>query len=185
MELLKDDEEIERAELYRFFAGLFMQEPSEETIIQAKDMFQLEFDDTFQEIKADYSHLFSIPNGHLIPCESLYKYPVGEKQRLWGAVAEEVESFYNSAGLIMDEETHLMPDHISAEFLFMSYLIDNRLTRLQKRFLKEHIGVWVPEYCDMLKNHANTDFYKEVADVLKEFILFEIEEFESGEYIET
>jgi TorA maturation chaperone TorD len=184
VELLKSDEDIERAELYRFFAGLFMQEPSDETIMQAKDMFQLEFDDTFQEIRIEYNHLFSIPNGHLIPCESLYNYPVGEKQKLWGAAAERVEAFYSSAGLMIDVETNLMPDHISAEFLFMSYLIDNRLNRLQSRFLKEHIGVWVPGYCDMLKDHASTGFYKEIADVLKEFVLFEIEGFESGEYIE-
>lgn len=184
MELLKGDEDIERSELYRFFAGLFMQEPSDEIIMQAKDMFQLEFDDTFQEIRNDYNHLFSIPDGHLIPCESFYKYPVVEKGRLWGVVAEDVESFYSSTGLMIDEETNLMPDHISVEFLFMSYLIDNRLKGLQKRFLKEHIGLWVPGYCDMLKDHANTGFYKEVADVLKDFILFEIEEFESGEYIE-
>ena len=181
MEFLKSDEEIERLELYKFFAGLFMQEPSDEIIMQAKEMFQLEFDDTFHEIRSDYSHLFKIPDGHLIPCESLYNYPIGDKQRLWGISAEEVQSFYNSVGLMMDEETDLMPDHISLEFLFMSYLIDNGLAELQKKFLKQHIGKWVPSYCDLLKEHAETGFYKGIAEVLKEFILFEVEEFESGE----
>lgn len=181
MEFLRRDEEIERAELYKFFAGLFMQEPSDEIIMQAKDMFQMEFDDTFQEIRLDYAHLFKIPDGHLIPCESLYNYPIRDRERLWGITAEEVQSFYNSAGLMMDEETDLMPDHISLEFLFMSYLIDNNLIELQKKFLKQHIGKWVPSYCDLLKDHAETDFYKEIAEVLKEFILFEVEEFELGE----
>jgi TorA maturation chaperone TorD len=181
MEFLRSDEEIERAELYKFFAGLFMQEPSDEIITQAKEMFQLEFDDTFQEIRFDYSHLFKIPDGHLIPCESLYNYLNEDKKGLWGVKPEDVQSFYNSAGLIMDEETDLMPDHISLEFLFMSYLINNGLIELQKKFLKNHLGRWVPSYCDLLKDHAQTDFYKEIAEVLKEFILFEVEEFEFGE----
>lgn len=181
MDFLRGDEEIERAELYRFFGDLFMHEPSDEIIMQAKEMFEMEFDDTFQEIRLDYAHLFMIPDGHLIPCESLYNYPLGDKGRFFGAAAEQVQGFYNSVGLTMDEETGLMPDHISLEFLFMSYLIDNGLVELQKRFLNEHIGKWVPEYCDLLKGHATTDFYKEIAEILKEFVLFEVEEFRSGE----
>lgn len=175
-----NEEDIERAELYRLFAAIFMREPSDEPIIRLKEMFQAKFEDSPEEIRMDFMNIFLRPDGHLLPCESLYNYPMGDKPRLWGKATEEVQAFYNSAGLTIDEEIRLMPDHISMEMLFMSYLIENGLSMLQKIFLGEHLIKWVPEYCDELQKHAGTAFYKEVANILKEFILSEVEAFETG-----
>jgi TorA maturation chaperone TorD len=168
-------EDIERAELYRLFAGLFINEPSDEIVIQLKDIFQMKFADSPQEIRMDFARIFLGPDGRLIPCESLYNYPLGDRPRLWGKAAEEVQASYISAGVVMDEETGLIPDHISAEMLFMSYLIENGISELQKKFLEDHLVKWIPEYCSELQKYAGTGFYKEIANILKEFILSEHE----------
>jgi TorA maturation chaperone TorD len=166
-------EDIERAELYRLFAGLFIHEPTDEIVIQLKDMFQMKFADSPQEIRMDFARIFLGPDGRLMPYESLHNYPLGDRPRLWGKTAEEVQAFYISAGIVMDEEINLIPDHISAEMLFMSYLIENGISELQKRFLEEHLAKWIPEYCNELQKYASTVFYKEIANILKEFILSE------------
>jgi TorA maturation chaperone TorD len=59
--------------------------------------------------------------------------------------------------------------------LFMSYLIENGISELQKRFLEEHLAKWIPEYCSELQKYAAAVFYKEVANIIKEFILSEQE----------
>lgn len=168
-------EDIERAELYRLFAGLFINDPTNEIVVQLKDMFQMKFTDSPQEIRMDFARIFLELDGRLMPYESLYNYPLGDRPRLWGKATEEVQAFYISAGIVMDEEINLIPDHISVELLFMSYLVENGLSGLQQRFLEDHLSKWIPEYCDELQKHAGTNFYKEIANILKEFILSEHE----------
>jgi TorA maturation chaperone TorD len=63
----------------------------------------------------------------------------------------------------------------------MSYLIENDFIEQQKRFLEEHLRKWIPEYCNKIYKHAKTVFYKELANLLKEFILSEYENFEPKE----
>ena len=177
---LIDDDNYERSALYKLFSSLFMQEPPEETLVTMRGMFQMKFEETASEIGKDFRHLFQEPAGHLQPYESLYSYPLGDKPRLWGKVTKEIQERYRSAGLMIDDAIHLIPDHISAELLFMSYLIEQGLTDRQTSFLEDHLLAWIPEYCTELQKHAYTTFYKEVAELLKEFVSSDYEEFESN-----
>lgn len=171
---IMDSEEIERADLYRLFATLFSQEPSDELINQFREMFQMSSTEPPQLIRMEFLNLFSSP--YLSPHESLYNHPPHELPRLWGKATEEVEAFYNSVGLTIYEEINLIPDHISAELFFMSYIIENRFIKEQKAFMEKHILPWIPDYCDELNKQATTVFFKEVAILLKEFILSDYEE---------
>lgn len=168
-----DEEDIERAELYKLFATLFSQELTDELIYQFKEMFQMSFTEPPQMIRIEFKNLFS---KSLPPHESLYNYPSHETPRLWGKATEEVEAFYNSVGLTIYEEIDLIPDHISAELSFMSYLIENKLVKEQKAFMEKHMLLWIPVYCDELAKHATITFFKEVAFLLKEFIITDYEE---------
>ena len=172
-----DDEDAERAVLYKLFSDLFMREPTEETLLQAKELFQMKFDTSPDEIQKDFARIFLSPDLHPAPYESLYHFSVGEKPRLWGKATEEVKAFYESAGLTLDEETTFIPDHLALELLFMNYLVQNGFVEQQEIFLKEHL-FWVNGYCDEVRKHAATPFYKEVARVLKEFMLSEQERYE-------
>lgn len=175
MDFYDDYEDIERAEIYRLFASIFMYAPDEEAANKLREMFNMAFTDSLIEIAMDFANMFSSRDRHLMPYESLHNYPLGDTPRLWGRAASEVGAFYSSVAIAMDEETNLAPDHISAELLFMSYIIDNRFRIHQKRFLEEHLLIWVPEYCDEIYKHASTNFYKEIANILKEFILSDYE----------
>lgn len=176
MAFYDDEGDIERAELYRFFANLFIKEPSDETVANAKEIFQLKSIELPQQIRIDFLNLFSGPTANLMPYESFYNYPLGDKPRLWGKAAEEVQAFYLSTGLVLDEATGFIPDHISAELFFMAYLVENGILYFQKVFLAEHLVKWIPLFCDELHKYADTIFYKEIADTLKEFISSEAEE---------
>ena len=79
-------------------------------------------------------------------------------------------------GLTIDEEISLIPDHISAELFFMSYLIENRFLKEQKYFMEKHLLQWIPAYCEELNKQASTTFFKEVSMLLKEFIITDYEE---------
>lgn len=174
------DEERERAELYRLFSSLFMEEPENGVILQIREMFLMKFDDTIEEIKRDYISLFLGPDLHLSPHESLHNYPLGETPGLWGKAAREVQAMYHSAGLIVDEESNLIPDHLGVELLFMSYLAENDLAGQQRKFMDEHLLLWVAEYCAEVEKHAATTFYKEVAILLKEFVVSDSEKLSGG-----
>jgi anaerobic sulfite reductase subunit A len=174
-----ENEDAERAELYKLFSDLFMREPAEETILQAKELFQMKFDTPADEIRHDYARIFMSPDLHPSPYESLYNFSVGEKPGLWGKATGEVNAFYQAAGLTLDEEISLIPDHLGLELLFMHYLIQNGLAEKQEIFLKEHL-LWVPEYCGEVQKHAATPFYREVAKILREFMLSEQERFGRG-----
>ncbi len=171
MELYSDD--AERAELYRLFSALFMKEPDEEILGQAKEIFGMDFKDSAEQIGNDFTAIFLRPDLHMAPYESLHNFPPGDKPGLAGKAARDVQAFYESAGLSLQEGMDLIPDHLSVELLFMSYLAENRYTEKLHVFLEEHLLRWVPEYCDEVGKHATTAFYKEIANLLKEFIISE------------
>ena len=154
-----------------------MQEPADETLIQVTDIFEIKFRDSSNEIKMDFSYLFSETGGRLPPYESLYNYPLWDKPRLWGIAAEELRGLYQSAGIVSEEEFTLIADHLSVELFFMGYLIENDLIEQQKIFLEKHLLSWVPDYCDEIKRVSRTFFYKQIADLLREYILDECEAF--------
>jgi TorA maturation chaperone TorD len=165
------EEEKERSELYRLFSSLFMEEPESGVILQIREMFQMKFEDSIEEIKRDFIRLFLGPDLHLSPHESLHNYPLGEIPRLWGRATEEVQAMYHSAGLMIDDESDLIPDHLGVELLFMSYLVENDRVEQQRKFMDEHLLLWIEEYCGEVEKHAVTTFYKEVAILLKEFVV--------------
>lgn len=164
-------ERFERAELYRLFARIFIHEPLEDDAISLKEMFLLTFDNTIDEIKSDYYNLF-YSKDNLLPLESFYRrFEIPP----W-KVIDDALNFYHSTGITLDDEINIPPDHISSELIFMSYLIENNLIKEQRLFFKEHIMKWVPDFCDELPRKARTLFFKEVSEILKEFILAEQDE---------
>lgn len=171
-----DNDSLDRSNFYKLFSPLFLREPDEETLFNIKDLFEIKFGDSSEEIRADFSYLFS-PEGRIPPYESLYNYPLSDRPRLWGPAAEEVQAFYEGVGITLEEDLELNPDHLSLELLFMSHLIENRFIDQQKIFLEQHLLTWVPDYCDEIKRIARTSFYIRVAELLTEFILDEGEEF--------
>lgn len=165
-----DYSNTERAEAYRILADLFLKPPEDDMIRIIKDDFGLESEDTAEEIRTDFAGLFSYPEGKLPPIESFFLTLEGS------ASANEVAEFYTTAGITIDEEFELIPDHLYLEFLFMSYLIETHKFDLQKKFLEEHLMNWIPDYCDELARQATTVFYREIAEITHDFLISESQE---------
>jgi len=165
-----DYSNIERAEAYRILAEFFLKTPEEDMLRTIKDDFGLESEETAEEISRDFDRLFSYPEGKLPPIESFFLTLEST------ASANEVAGFYAGAGITIDEEFELIPDHLYLELLFMSYLIETNKYDLQKKFLEEHLMNWVPYYCDELASQAKTVFYREVAEITRDFLVSESRE---------
>jgi TorA maturation chaperone TorD len=165
-----DYSNIERAEAYRILAEFFLKAPGEDMLRTIKEDFELESEETADEIAGDFERLFPFPEGKLPPIESFFLTLESTSS------AEEVSGFYAGAGLTIEEEFEFIPDHLYLELLFMSYLIETNKYDLQKKFLEEHLMNWVPDYCDELAKEAKTLFYREIAEITQDFLTSEAEE---------
>jgi TorA maturation chaperone TorD len=154
--MVLEEDNSQRSEAYRVLASIFFEPPQNEILKTMKEDFGLESRENEYDILHDFDHLFVLPGGKLPPLESLH-------------VSDE-RTIPADAGLTIDPEFQPVPDHISLEFLFMSYLIDINRTDLQERFLEEHIMNWVPDYCELIKKEAKTVFYREIAEIAVDFL---------------
>jgi TorA maturation chaperone TorD len=162
-----DYSNIERAEAYRILAEFFLKAPAEDMLRTIKEDFELESEESADEIRRDFDRLFPYPEGKLPPIESFFLTLENTSS------AEEVAGFYASAGLTIEEEFELIPDHLYLELLFMSYLIETNRYDLQEKFLEEHLMNWVPNYCDELIKQSKTAFYREIAEITRDFLTSE------------
>ncbi len=165
MALLEGDNE--RAESYRILADLFFAPPDSEKLKSIKEDLALDSKETEEEVLADFDYLYNYEGGIIPPLESVH---AGDAN-----AADAVTEFYYNAGLTFEEEYETVPDHISLEFLFMSYTIDINNREMQRKFLEEHIVNWVPFYCGKVIEGARTLFYREIAGITKDFIESEYE----------
>jgi TorA maturation chaperone TorD len=175
----QNDNEIERADLYKLVATLFLQAPTNDVIVELGGIIGgIKIEESAHVIGHDFHDLFV---HNTVPLYDLfYNYPLGEAPKtLWRATLE-VRRFYESAGLTMEEELQIVPDHISAELLFMSYLAANERIDEQRTFIEEHLIKWVPVYCDAVWEHAKTGFYKQIAILLKELVSSDYEHLRGG-----
>ncbi len=93
----------------------------------------------------------------------------------------DVKRRYHEAGL--DLSVKEVPDHIALELEFMYFLVFKESVAIQEggaeatvyqdrqvSFLQTHLAVWVPEFADQVIEHAQTDFYRNLARTTKSFI---------------
>lgn len=163
------------SEAYRLLATLLMKEPEISHIENFRESFQVEFAASVNDIALDFSELFYNPLEHLLPYESAYL-QLTDSPVVPDNVTDQVYAFYMKEGLLLDEGVNIVPDHISAELFFMSYLIETNKRDSLKEFLERHAIRWIPQFCDDLFESAGTDFYREVAAVTKDLVLNEYEE---------
>jgi len=162
--------QTERAEAYQILSQFFLNPPDEDALKAIRQDFSLDSKETSDEIAADFDNLFSSPEGMLQPIESLFC-------RTFRIDFSNVSGDYAGADLIIDEEYDVVPDHLSIELLFMSYLISNGRTDMELSFLETHIMSWVPLFCDEVIKQARTLFYREVAEIIRDFLTSEYDEY--------
>lgn len=132
------------------------------------------------ELNRAYTHLFIMA---LKPMESVNR---GEGQ-LWGNSTVAVNRFMEEAGLAVEGEVSLLPDHIAMELGVMAYLSmeeaacleagdlerAGHFLNLQKRFMDEHLRHWAVTFFGSVEQLATHLFYKQVALLARDFLFSE------------
>lgn len=144
---------------------------------------------SLENMQAEFSRIF----GHSIstecpPYETEYgKSHVFQKSQGLGDIA----GFYKAFGLETSDKAKERPDHISMELEFMYFLIfkenyarENSKAEeseicndAQKKFMKDHLGTWLPLFTRLLSEKAGDGFYKSLAVLADNFIRCEVDFF--------
>lgn len=143
---------------------------------------------TRQELAVDYAHVFLCAGSYeqmiAPPYESVY---TSVDHLLMQDARDAVLVHYRSEGLDLPAENTTPEDHLSFEFQFMAKLIERaqmaietgndlsfaELCAKQRAFYDEHLKNWVPQLCSDVRAHANTDFYRGIADITQGFLNLE------------
>lgn len=129
-------------------------------------------DKVYQELKLDYTRLF-IGLGEPLapPWESTY---FSVDQLVFQEQTIQVRNWYRKFGL-QTEKLHQEPDdHIGLELSFISFLSSQALEALeagdearfttliesQEEFLSEHTMRWALQWCKLVEQHAQTEFFR-------------------------
>jgi TorA maturation chaperone TorD len=102
-------------------------------------------------------------------------------------VMGDISGFYKAFGVELSKDIHERLDHLSVEFEFMHFLAYKESYSLchdgpektqivvdaQKKFVKNHIGRWVPLFCRMLTKKADSGLFKLVSDMTADWMEFE------------
>ena len=103
-------------------------------------------------------------------------------------VMGDIAGFYKAFGVELSKDIHERLDHLSVEFEFMHFLTYKEsysrchdgvektdiVVDAQKKFVKNHIGRWVPLFCRMLAKKADAGLFKLIADAMSEWMDFEV-----------
>ena len=132
------------------------------------------------QMKVDHATLFVGPFAlKAAPYGSIY---LENGRRLMGDTTVAANDLYAEAGLQLTLKEPA--DHIAIELEFMHYLTalaaealaagDEETTAdlamKQSRFLKEHLGAWVPPFCAAILKEAETLYFQALADCLRAFV---------------
>ncbi len=137
------------------------------------------------DLQAEHRRVFSnVITLDCPPYETLFgnDHVFGQSQ-----VMGDIAGFYKAFGVELSRDVHERLDHLSVELEFMHFLAykesyarchDGKektqiVVDAQKKFVKEHIGRWVPLFAKMLVRKADAGLFKLMADFLVEWMEFE------------
>jgi TorA maturation chaperone TorD len=138
---------------------------------------------TVEKLRSEYTRLYLGPGDlKAPPWESVY---VSKKRQLFDENTLKVRNFYRSQGFLPAEYPRVADDHIALECAFMAKLGERAIEAYgagnvelakmafdaSKRFLEEHLLVWLPGYIADLSEVGNADFYPIMAKLAFEFML--------------
>lgn len=138
---------------------------------------------TEEDLAVDYAKLFVGPQElSAPPYGSVY---LDGARQVMGDSTRDTINIYQDEGLSIDHEFKELPDHITVELEFMSYLIFKETEALgqsdlerakgfidkQEIFLNTFLRRWAPLFCERIRKGTENKFYKALADCLSAFIM--------------
>ena len=142
-------------------------------------------DEGVDKLLVDYTRLFLGP-AHILAKPYGSAWLEGEQTLMQDSTAD-VDALYAEGGFEIDDGFRELPDHIAAELEFLYLLIfrENEAQRsgdaaalaaiadLRKRFLGDHLGAWIVPFAAAVRDGAETDFYRELAELTGRFVSME------------
>ncbi|MEM4781663.1 MAG: molecular chaperone TorD family protein [Halalkalicoccus sp.] len=174
--------ERRRARAYELLSACY-HEPSEELLTKLEEPAVLKgtaTTESLDELRIDYAKLFVGPfEVRAPPYESVY---VDSESRLMTESTVSVREIYRREGLDIDLDKPA--DHIAAQLEFTYVLVLAQLDALesndperaaeylrrQYEFLSEHLGRWVSEIAENMRDAAETEFYQLLANETQSFV---------------
>jgi DMSO reductase family type II enzyme chaperone len=203
-----------RAGVYDLLATLFREPLSATTLRSLRDPAMLQglteagmaLDEAFckddeaqlqETLAVDYTQIFHGPGDHHPPYESVQT--GGEEGELNGDATREVRHFFDTAGLLFDEECRELPDHLGVELACMAELAGReaaareagdavqveRRVEEQMTFLERHLGRWAPAFGHLVADRAETNFYRQAGRLLAGFVETELTNLPARESVLT
>ncbi len=141
------------------------------------------------ELQKEYTRLFinAVPRIPAPPYSSVF---LDRDGLVWGESTSRAVRLYEAAGLNVAEDFGDIPDHISAELEFASYLVleewksresapdrADELASIEREFLMEHLLLWAVPFFNRVSEHANLTFYGVLSSLAVDFIEGEIKRF--------
>ena len=213
MEIEMDVTAENRSYYYGFLSTVYLQEPTREfikslresNILDVLNKSDLRFDKEINndvsdkhlnDLVLEYTRLFIGPGKHVSPYESVYR---DNEDALWSETTVKVKNFIESSGLEYSYNWSGLPDHIGVELEFMQRLTCHEneawaredkkqaisCLEFEKRFIDEHLSQWVPIFCNKVKEETRVAFYREMAELTRQFIDFDSELINSNLTITT
>ncbi len=138
-----------------------------------------------QTLLVDYTALFIGPaQPRAMPYASFW---LTDDQSMRHEATMAVLDFYEQGGFDVSEDIHELPDHVAVELEFLYALIFaqnqaqlggdveelSAANALHRRFVVEHLGVWIGSFADAVNSGAGTAFYSELAELTGKFVRME------------
>lgn len=136
-----------------------------------------------QDLLVDYTRLFVGPvQAAAKPYASVWLRR-GENQ-LMTEVSEAVRAMYAEGGFELADDFQELPDHAAAELEFLYLLIHRgnvarwsgdapvlqQVEALRRRFLEQHLGLWLGPFLLAMHDAAQTPFYEALAEATEAFV---------------
>jgi len=163
-----------------------------EAVSYLKNM-QAEFDqnDDFDLLKVEFTRLFIGP--YSLPAPPYGSVYIENERKVMGDSTMDARKRYQHFGLDIPANFKNVPDHITVELEFMFFLIFKEIVHIQsnvpdqaqelllhqKAFHTDLLNIWIPEFTDCVIEHAEIEFYRNLATTTKIFIREELEYLEN------
>jgi len=140
---------------------------------------------SLDKLEIEYTRLFvnAYPRIPAPPYSSVY---LDKDRQVWGPGTAQAGRFYEEAGLSPSEDFADIPDHVSAELEFISYLILEQqklqpegtsagrdTVEIEERFLADHFLKWVAQFLNQVVKSTENAFYGTVAHLALRFVELE------------
>ncbi len=138
-----------------------------------------------EALLVDYTRLFlGAPQAMAKPYASVW---LSGQPELMQESVDALMQMYAQGGFDIDPEFKDLPDHVAVELEFL-YLLNYQINRvpdddaggerqglqvLRSAFLSAHLGRWLGGFILAVHDHAQTDFYRELAEFTEHFVRLE------------